>query len=359
MIVNITHNKPIHFILGMGRSGTTILLNNLNDHPKVHGLPEINFVIFFLHQFQNKKNISISEIELIMKQIEIFALSHPFIGWHFDAFITKSELEKNSRNGTLNYPVLCEIVYSNIIPNNIEKKDSVFFLDKNPSYPIVVDKIGAFFPKARFVFIVRDYRSNVLSLKQSVFIGSPDIAYNAYRWNFFNKRVFNYSKKNKGRVLFIKYEDFILNNSEELDRICLFLGINKDEFEESKTDVSEKISFSDYHFPEKFKDRFNKKYADLNRPINKDRLNSWVTQLSSEEILKCDVICHSLAKQFGYGTLTELSKFQIYSIRIKTSLPFIKAFWHVKKDRLLFFFPVKLKLKRLIKKYESIGFTKK
>ena len=63
--------KDIHFIIGIGRSGTTLLSQLLNNHKEIQALPEANFLVFFLNQFQNKKQFTINDINLLFEQIDV------------------------------------------------------------------------------------------------------------------------------------------------------------------------------------------------------------------------------------------------------------------------------------------------
>lgn len=41
-------NPSLNFIVGIGRSGTTLLMSMLNAHPKLQATPEVNFFVFFI-----------------------------------------------------------------------------------------------------------------------------------------------------------------------------------------------------------------------------------------------------------------------------------------------------------------------
>lgn len=52
----------LNFIVGIGRSGTTLLMSMLNSHSKIQSTPEVNFFNFFIIHGRNlkilmKKNI--------------------------------------------------------------------------------------------------------------------------------------------------------------------------------------------------------------------------------------------------------------------------------------------------------------
>jgi len=350
--------KQLHFIIGIGRSGTTILNKILNSHPSIHSLPEANFLVFFLNGFKDVTQFTPEHIELIFEQISIFSLSQPLVGYEFDINASKSKLVDIVCKTTLSYEQLCKTIYSEFKVSGNDKTSATILVDKNPSYTIFVEEIATSMPEAKFIFLVRDYRANALSRKQSVYLISPEVAFNAYRWKLFNQTALNFAKKNKDKVLLLKYEDLVVDSEKEIKRICDFLGVKSEDINTGITQEY-KIDFSNYNIDSKYEERFKKKYSDLNRPLNSARLNSWETQLSSAEIKICDVMCSDFSMDLGYKPFFKLN--WLDKLMIKTAYVFsiIKAVIDVKKEFVIYYLPVKFKLKRLKKHYTEIDFIKK
>lgn len=351
--------KQLHFIVGIGRSGTTILSKLLNKFVDVHCLPEANFLVFFLNKFKNKKTFSVNDIREIFEEIDLYALSHPWVGWEFDIELTKKYLEDViSKNEVITYQEICKLIYENFVVTCIDKSNSKLLIDKNPSYTIFTNEISQVFPESKFIWIVRDYRANILSRKQSVFLKSPNIAYNATRWLLYNKRANSFYQKNKDRTILIKYENLVLKNEEETEKLTHFLEI-KPIFEAIDFEKKQTINLDSFNVSEQYKNRFIKKYSDLNKTLNSDRLDVWKEQLSEKEIKICEVICSSFAKNVGYQPSLNISKYTKIKI-ITICLPSIlKGYLDIYKDKILYYFPTKIKLNRLKKKYIELGFIKK
>lgn len=350
--------KQLHFIIGIGRSGTTILNKILNSHPSIHSLPEANFLAFFLNQYKNVTHFSEKQVELIFEQIQVFALSHPLVGYEFDLQASKKKIIALTNAQELTYESLCKIIYSEFKVGGNDKSAAELLVDKNPSYTLFVEKIAEQLPKAKFIFLVRDYRANILSRKQSVYLKSPEVAFNAYRWKLFNSTAFDFAKNNNKKVLLLKYEDLVVNSQKEIERICEFLGVKSEDID-TGSGQEYKVNLSDYNIDVKHEERFRKKYSDLNKPLNSARLNSWETQLSSEEIKICDALCSDFASQLGYQHFYKLSSLEKLSIKFKHFFAIAKAYIDVKKDFLIYYLPVELKLKRLRKIYSDLGFIKR
>jgi len=352
-------NKQLHFIIGIGRSGTTILNKILNAHPFIHSLPEANFLVFFLKDFKDVKVFTSKQIELIFEQIRVFSLSHPLIGYEFDREAVKNKVIEIAASKELSYEQLCKIIYSEFKVVGNDKSSAGILIDKNPSYTIFVNEIAETLPEAKFIFLLRDYRANVLSRKQNVDLNSADVVYNSQRWKLFNRVAMDFFKKNKNKVLILKYEDLVLNSEKEIMFACEFLGIKAEDIK-TESDLEQKVNLSHFNIDLKHKVRFAKKYSDLSKPLNSDRLYSWKTELTQEEIKICDVICSDFATGLGYISFLKLSGYDKLKVKFKNIVPIFKAWIDVKKDHLVYqLLPVRFKLKRLKKHYTRINFIKK
>ncbi|MEO5991531.1 MAG: sulfotransferase [Ferruginibacter sp.] len=355
-MISDSNNKKLHFIIGIGRSGTTILSKLLNEYHDVHCVPEAIFLIFFLKKFRDKKFYSPNDINHIFTQIDLYSHTHPWVGWKFDI----CEVKKNviyivEKNKKITYKELMIIIYQHFVVEGIDKTEAKIILDKNPSHTIFMDNISDFSPESKFIWIIRDYRATILSSKQSVFIRPSNIAYNATRWKLYNKIAYNFYKKNKNKVIIVKYEDLVTKENE-IDRILNFLSI------EPIKDIiipPIEIDLANFKMNDPHKERFLKKYNDLNKILNTGRLFSWKDQLTAKEIEVCDVICSSIGYKIGYDSITNISLFKKLRILTLNIVPIFIGYFDIFKDKLLYYISPSIKIKRLRKKYIELGFIKK
>jgi hypothetical protein len=353
---NLNKKRGLHFIIGIGRSGTTLLNKLLIDHPQLHCLPEANFLVFFLNQYKGKKQFYRSDIDLIFKQISIYSLSHPWVGWNFDIERVKEEVISKVSEGIVSYQEVCKLIYSHFDIAGITKSGDEILIDKNPSYTIFADKIESNFPEARFIWLIRDYRANVLSRKQNTDLKSAEISFNAMRWKLFNSFAYNFYLQNKEKVLFLKYEDLVLDCENALKKIYSFLNIEQKEITDRSIydlNVLEPGMIPGHH------QRVLKKYNDLNKPVNAERVTSWKQELSEKEILVCEALCSDFSQKFGYTSVNKLGWLKRKMILLSVSGSILKAYIDFYKDRLIYYAPLSLKLKRLQKRYQKIGLFKK
>lgn len=349
-------NKQLHFIIGIGRSGTTILNKILNSHPSIHALPEANFLLFFLNDYKNVTRFTKENIELMFQQIQIFSLSHPLVGWELDMEKAKAKLIDLVSKTELSYATLCKTIYSEIKVTGKDKSNATMLIDKNPAFTLSVDQLEKNFPEAKFILLVRDYRANVLSRKQNAYLKSPRVPYNATRWRVFNVIANKFYQKHPDKVLLLRYEDLVSDYDASMKKVFAFLNVKEEDMLE--TELSN-VDVTKMEIAEEHKKYFKKKYDDLSKPINTSRVNAWQTELSKQEIAECDAICAGFAKVYGYEEFAPVSFFKKIGILLKNIFIIIPSWLDIKKDQLLFHVSAKTKMNALIKRHKNLGFIKR
>ena len=99
--------------------------------------------------------------------------------------------------------------------------------------------------------------------------------------------------------------------------------------------------------------RAEKKYEDLSKPIFKERLEKWKTELSQREIIVADQICSNVGKEFGYNTYSEESRLSL-SENIDRMIKTIVVNYYYIKDKITFYVPINYKVKRFEKHVQNI-----
>jgi hypothetical protein len=349
-------HKQLTFIIGIGRSGTTLLNKILNSHPSLHALPEANFFVFFLNDYRNVTRFKPEQIEAIFEEIRIFALSHPLVGWDLDMEAAKAKVLQIVRERELGYEELGKIIYSEFKVTGFDKSDAKILIDKNPAFTLVAQHIADYLPNAKFIWLVRDYRANVLSRKQNAYLKSPAVPYNAIRWKVFNNIAWKFYNRNRERVLLLRYEDMVSEYEASIKKVYDFLGVDPGDALQAENKAA--VDMSTIQVDEKHKKYFTKKYADLARPVNTSRTNAWQSELSKEEIEICDAICADSASVVGYKEFTPVSFAKKAGITLKHIGVITMSWLDIKKDQLLFFVPASVKMKQLIRRHADLGFIR-
>lgn len=327
----------------------------LNLYKDVHCMPEANFLVFFLQKFASKQTFSAADVNAIFTEIELYSYSHPWVGWELTVeSAKKSILSIIENNNRITFPELCCEIYKQFKVEGMDKSAAKMIIDKNPSFTIFVNQISKAFPESKFIWIMRDYRANILSRKQSVFLKSPNVAYNAIRWKLYNKIAYSYYKKNKDKVILVKYENLV-SDPKEFEQILSFLSISP----AKESETMSAVDLNKFKVEGKYKERFFKKYYDLNKTLNTDRLNSWKEQLPAKEIEVCDNLCYNIASALAYQPLSKVTVISRLKTTLANMVTIGLGYFDIFKDKVLFYFPVGFKLNRLKKKYIELGFIQK
>ena len=345
-------NKEIKvcFILGIGRSGTTLLTSLLQRHPEIWACPENYFYLFFKHAVDSKKLSQQQLSAYLLEFNEYFGKIQPYIGWKYDSDQMKNIiLNQNSKD----WEELSKKIYSCFVPENKEPQNQIkYFVDKNPSYTLFGDQLWKAGHR-HFILITRDPRANLLSRKQSKNNHTTETLYNCTRWNYYTKRMIRFQRSKGDSTLLLKYESLVLNPLEETRRVFDFLllkSISENEINKTEDQFLHQKEFIDLVDSS---ERLRKKYTDLSQPIYNSRLYAWQSELSSKDIALCEFICGRTSEQLGYNK--SLKKIPL-GIKLHYYLNYykvIRALWLCKKEHLLYYSPIKLKMNRARKAFKK------
>ena len=313
-------NKKLFFIVGRGRSGTTLLSKILDSNNLISIPGELLFSINLLSKYSQVTKITKKNIEEIVE--DIFLEKRMFLQ-NFNKENLKHDLQRVV--GTISYSELCRYIYFSLAKQR-GKNNAVMVGDKNPHYALFLPELIQLFPDAKFIYLVRDYRDNIVSYKNMHFDMNSTAAL-AYRWLFFNKKVLEQIKKNTNKFYTIRYEDLIIDTTNKLKELCLFLDI----------DYDKKILDFYKHSPIENSLSWHK---NLNNPLNADNIHKWKKQMNPVDIQKADYICGELGKELRYIVENEKNNFLLFW---STRKGVIYAWFYTSIERFLFFLPFKLR----------------
>ncbi|HET8837867.1 MAG TPA: sulfotransferase [Flavobacteriaceae bacterium] len=266
--------RPLFFILGRERSGTTLLQNLLNNHPEIFVPNEAPFISFLYPKYSKKKNICPKQFVK-----DIFLEPYIFL-WEIDKSKLLAQLEATEDRSFSNF---CKIVldYHN-------SKNAKILGDKNPVHSLFGNILAATFPDAKFIWITRDYRAQVNSMLKVNF-ERKNVASLAIRWKIYNKEIEKLQQKFPEKVMHINYEDLVVSPKIILAETCTFLGTNYLEGMNLNEDAGNK--------------RIAEHHKSLQKNINSENLEDWKTELTDKQQLICEVLAGEFGKQFGYERL--------------------------------------------------------
>ena len=239
------NQEPI-FIIGPHKSGTSLLRNLFDGHKDLFVIPieshffqHLGFWIDYGIRTQKPKDYNNQEIE--KNYINWIKKSNTIPGgksdsdtrgfWNLEKF--KILLKENINDiRKKNFKSLIELyiesMFYSLYNKNIPENKRI--VEKSVDHAEFAIYLKKLFPKAKFIHIIRNPYSNLVSLRKfKSENGYPfmkslmESFYNNYYYLYMNKRVIETD------YYIIKYEDLINNPKQSIDKISDFLNIEKHE----------------------------------------------------------------------------------------------------------------------------------
>jgi len=280
--------NPYVFIVGCGRSGTTLLRRIVNAHPKIAIMPESHWITRLLDNRNGLTPEGLVTPEMIPRLFE----QRKFVRLH----IGQGKLHRLLGTGE---PVSYADFIARIFDLYGKRKGKSLVGDKTPAYVRRLNTLHALWPAARFVHLIRDGRDVCLSMvnwpkmrhmKPGVFATwKEDRVSTAAFWWDSNVRLGRQAGNSLGPNLYyeIRYESLVRNPAEECAVLCAFLDLPYDEamlrFHEGKT---------------KSDPGLDTKRAWL--PITPG-LRDWRSQMLAEDLERFEAAAGELLNELGYS----------------------------------------------------------
>ncbi len=288
-------SKPLFFILGRPRSGTTLLKTLFDAHPNVKMAPELPIL---LPLYQKYRKVTDWSEETILSFID--DLFRPAVfnnrrieNFRIDRVAFTDDLLRLAHKGTI-YDFLMKMhehAYS-VFP----KEEILMVGEQNSGDSIFTRMLERVFPKARFICIVRDYRDNYVSLRNldGVHLEAPVLSLQISRWRYITGIFLKMQRRYPDRFFLVRYEDLVLEPEETFQELCSFLGIPYTDrvfqFHEKKEEI-----LSTFSNP-----AIEKIHKSLLDPINTGRMELWTKELTYREIRTADQLAGRRAGELRY-----------------------------------------------------------
>lgn len=270
---------PFPFVVGSGRSGTTLLRAMLDSHPDLAIPPESHFVPRLARRavrFERGGGLEVGEL------LDFLESSRRFAAWGLDREELGDALRSPAVRDTAD---ALRAVYGVYAGHRGKRR----FGDKTPDYIAHVEELAAFLPEVRFVHLVRDARDVTLSMMEREF-GPASAVSGALNWK---RKVLQGRRAaaalGPGRYLEVRYEDLVAEPERGLGVVCRFLD----------------LPFA----PEML--RYFERADELLRPLNRidhegllrrptSGLRDWRSQMPPEDAWVFEVLTGELLEELGY-----------------------------------------------------------
>lgn len=205
------------FLVGQGRSGTTLFQQMLDAHPELSMIRET----FFMPRL-------IEDWRLLYRDghLDTDAIVEATRGRLDELGLEPGEAKR--RMDALVEPTPASVIRA-ICTGPAEREGKSAWGDKTPRYVMHIPTLARTFPDARFVHLTRDGRDVWLSYRDQGF-GPTDLRTAAYEWN---RRVGTGRKAGRRlgseRYREVRYEDLIEDPERVLRSVCSFIDLPFDD----------------------------------------------------------------------------------------------------------------------------------
>ena len=285
----MSHSPVPIFILGSGRSGTTVIASLVNRLPGVHIANETGFIGQSVELLRE-----IAKPESRRRLIEVVNSWLVIEQWTGRA--SEKGFEDFCQQHQLSGPAAF-IHYVWQIDSPVPWEQLNFIGDNTPLYVFSIPWLLELFPDARFVHVVRDPRDVVCSM-MSMRFGADDPVVAAVEWNhafgcwLMAERIIPPENR-----IEIRYEDLCFSAEETKGKLTAFL---KTEYPLAETipggDVTAEIPLSD---------TFRRvstlpHHQGLTAPLNASRVGRYETELSPGDLRAIEAVVQNGMMALGY-----------------------------------------------------------
>jgi hypothetical protein len=194
---------PAPFVVGVGRSGTTLLRLMLDAHPQLAIGPETQFVPDLIHVDDPVDAI-------------VGARTWGDFGLDPDEFARRASGQELAGVLRAFYSLYAE------------SQGKPRWGEKTPGYVRNMDSIATVLPEARFIHLIRDGRDVALSRRARGMGADKPMAKTANLWRRRIEDARGQAQRLDGRYIELRYEDLVADPQPHLLRICEFIGLEFD-----------------------------------------------------------------------------------------------------------------------------------
>lgn len=270
------------FLVGVGRSGTSLLQSMLAAHPEIASAPETSFIRRYMLPHRLRKLRQGGKLE---QAIEIL---------NQDKKLSRLAVSVSSR-----LPLVWrdkepeKALYEDFTKAQRELAGGRFFLDKDPKLIECLPLIHHHWPAAYIIHIIRDPRDVLASKKSAAWsMGRPML------WHVLAGRLQYDLGRETGRRLFgdryieVSFERLVTEPAEELSRLTARLEIPYDE---------NLLNFADAARSLVSEDEMSWKKETLG-PLKPGNVNKWKSILTPWGVCLCELACGATFEGHGYET---------------------------------------------------------
>ncbi len=289
---------PAPFVVGLTRSGTTLLRMMLDAHRELTVPPETHFV---------PDLIKVAKDESAGTDALLAAMSQ---NRTWDDFGLGVE-EMRERLGAVE-PGDAGGAVRAFFDAYAERQGKSRWGDKTPAYMLSLTRIGRALPEARFIHLIRDGRDVALSQTARAINEQPPPPEQAARWVKRITKSREQARKLGGdRYIEARYEDLVRDPEPVLRRICDFVALDFDEgmlsyherAAERLQEMSGELRGDGGHARQEAGYRIDN-HKPTTRPPDPSKLDKWRREMDPADLAAYNEVAGEMLRELGYEVTT-------------------------------------------------------
>ncbi len=276
---------PLFFIVGRGRSGSTLLRSLFDAHPQVKIPLESRFVQYLYYKYPVSRQWAPDTVSRALQDLER-GFEPP--GLQRDHL--EEEIRKHA--SALTFDRVCKLIYLHT-HTGFPKEEILAIGDKNPRYTFFIPQLLKLFPKAKFIHLVRDYRDNIVSIQRAgkLIKESGNTYYSMGRWILYNRFILRCQRRYPNRFLRLQFEELIRDPESVMKELCSFLELDY------KPEVLNYQEGMDSYFKQ---EDFSALHKSLQTPFDLSKIGEWERELPVKKVIRCEVLGGRFPGKVGY-----------------------------------------------------------
>ena len=262
---DLKFDQPV-FIIGAGRSGTTLLRSMLVAGGQIAIPPETQIVHKMALLFKTTRSLGwADQARLVISAFEshrFFPLWQVNLGGVYQKILA---LPKNERS----LARIIDEVYMTYAAQSFP--GAKVWGDQSPIHTFYLPYIKRIFPQARYIHLLRDGRDVTASLVSR--FGENHLYESVLRWKTSLKRINQFRKQIQSRqYLEVRYEDLVREPEQVLQQVCQFIGI----------DYST-VMLDYWKLPSTIEHKYDSYHKNLEKPVFDSSIGKWMEVLNAEQ----------------------------------------------------------------------------
>lgn len=277
---NIGHNPPI-FVVGVPRSGTTLLAAMLAAHRQLSCGTETRFFHFLsqvdVGELIKPENWPDDAIDFLfnMKLVDIPVPEHYALG--------REQIKAYLDDKTACVPNILSSLTEQFMFREGKKR----WVEKSPEHLLFVRDIRKYFPQSPIIQIMRDPRDVALSLNKAPWAPS-DFLDAILLWRKYDLSSLDFFQNDQNSLI-VHYELLLQSPEDELKKICDFIG---EPFETTMLDTSRSAN--------NLVTRKDSWHRIVDKPVDVSRIGVWKRELPESFNRLAEALIGDRIRAYGY-----------------------------------------------------------